>query len=101
MPFRQNNPCVLTENVEMKIQNKSMLRRLILEQLSATYPCGCSQNMLNAGLQTAGVNLSDDELISELAYLTGKGYAATKKDSLSMANVFYFITAQGLEILDS
>ncbi len=45
--------------------------------------------------------MSDDELISELAYLTGKGYAATKKDSLSMANVFYFITAQGLEILDS
>ena len=73
-----------------------MIRRLILEQLSAAYPCGCTQNFLNAGL-----NLSADELIEELAYLTSKGHATTKRDKLSTANVFYFITAQGLEILDS
>ena len=80
----------------MQTQRKSMIRRLILEQLS-----GCTQNILNAGLQTAGVNLSADELIEELAYLTSKGHATTKRDKLSTANVFYFITAQGLEILDS
>lgn len=85
----------------MQTQRKSMIRRLILEQLSAAYPCGCTQNILNAGLQTAGVNLSADELIEELAFLTSKGHATTKRDKLSTANVFYFITAQGLEILDS
>lgn len=78
-----------------------MIRRLILEQLSAAYPCGCSQKILNAGLQTAGVNLSAVELIEELAYLTIKGYVTTKRDKLSIAVVYYFITAQGLEILDS
>lgn len=78
-----------------------MIRRLILEQLSAAYPCGCSQKILNAGLQTAGVNLSAVELIEELAYLTIKGHVTTKRDKLSIAVVYYFITAQGLEILDS
>ena len=56
---------------------------------------------MNAGLQTAGVNLSAVELIEELAYLTIKGYVTTKRDKLSIAVVYYFITAQGLEILDS
>lgn len=45
--------------------------------------------------------MSDDELLAELAYLTAKGHASAKKGKLSMADVFYFITAQGLEILDS
>lgn len=85
----------------METQKKSITRRLILEQLGAVYPCGHTQNILKVGLQTAGVNLSDDELLAELAYLTAKGHASTKKDKLSAANVFYFITAQGLEVLDS
>lgn len=85
----------------MQTQRRSMIRRLILEQLSAAYPCGCSQNILNEGLQTAGVNLSADELVEELVYLTIKGYVTTKRDKLSIADVYYFITAQGLEILDS
>lgn len=45
--------------------------------------------------------MSADELIEELVYLTIKGYVTTKRDKLSIADVYYFITAQGLEILDS
>ena len=80
---------------------KSITRRLILEQLAAIYPNGAPQNLLKTGLKVGGVNVSDNELIVELAYLADKGFAKTQKDALSASNVYYFITVQGLDLLDS
>lgn len=84
----------------MNAQQKDILRRSILEQLAAVSPCGLPQNTMKIGLQTAGFNLSDDELQKELVWGIGKGFMRQKGGELSRANIFYYITAAGFEAID-
>lgn len=55
---------------------------------------------MKIGLQTAGFNLSDDELQKELVWGIRKGFIRQKGGELSRANIFYYITAAGFEAID-
>ena len=74
------------------------IRELILESLTPSYPSPVDSVVLRRHLANMGHPMSDEDMMSYVAYLVEKGLAKTDKRGSGI--VLISITARGLDVVD-
>lgn len=84
----------------MNSTSLELLRHCLLRQLAAALPASLNAETLLIGLTTAGFQLAEEALHTELLYLTQKGLVETFLKPLSTATR-YRLTAAGRDYLQA
>jgi DNA-binding MarR family transcriptional regulator len=85
----------------LKLAEKEITRREILNLCQVAAPEGCSPNVLQAALKKTGI--TPEDIRQELHYLEGKGLLKKKtveNERLCIRRDIYSITSEGTDYLD-
>ncbi len=80
---------------------KLIRRRAILRQLEAASPARLSFDIIQAGLECAGLACSQNEIRAEMDYLQEKGMVKISRSQISVAHLRASLTARGRDYLES
>lgn len=78
-----------------------LVRQNLLSQLDAAYPLALPIQTLQQGLSVAGLQLTEEQLLKELAYLLDKSFLTSLHSELCPCNMRYKISTKGIDFLDN